>query len=159
MRYDEWLLVLHLDHDLPEMRSACQELERLLGLLEGEYPVDNRVNLVLLVELHHLLEAVLGTVDDALDRQVLAQREHVHVESVVRVVLLSGCVADAINQSAKSDAGKRLAQGLRATGLEDDVRAVVVRYPHHLLVPVGVRAVVDGIVGSERLRLLQLLVG
>lgn len=159
MIYDEWPLVLHLNHDLAEMSSACQELERLFGLFEGEYPVDNGVNLVLLVELHHLLEAVLGTVDDSLDRQVLAQCEHIHVESVVRILLLPGCVADAIDQSTKGDAIKGLAQGLRAAGFEDDVCAVVVRHPHHFLVPVGVRAVVDGIVGSELLRLLQLLVG
>lgn len=141
------------------MRSTVQELEGLLGLCKGELPVNHRPDLVLLVELHHLLEPVLRAVENALESNVPPQCQHVHVGPVIRLVHLAGEISNAVDETAKCDTIEALFQGLRAAGLEDNVCAVVVGVLHHSLFPVGGCAVVDGVVCSELLGLSKFFVG
>lgn len=147
------------DHNLAKMAAGIQKLQCLLRLVEGKLPVHHRLNLVLLVEPDHLLEPVLGSVDDALQSHVSSQGKHVHVRSVVRFVDLAGEVSDAVDKTAEGDAVEALLQSLGTTGFEHNVGAVVVGYFHDGLFPVGVLAVVDCVVGAELLGLGEFLVG
>lgn len=153
------MYLFHIDHNFPEMPSTEQKLQRLLGLGKWEHPVDHRLDLVLLVELHHLLEAVLGPVDDSLESDVPAQRQHIHVSPVLGLIHLAGKIPDAVYKSTKRNTVKALLQRLRTTGLENDVCTVVVGVLHHGFFPIGRGAVVDGVVCTELFGLLEFLVG
>lgn len=147
------------DHNLAKMAAGIQKLQCLLCLVEGELPVHHRLDLVLLVEPDHLLEPVLGSVDNTLQSHVSSQGKHVHVRPVVRFIDLAGEVSDAVDKTAEGDAVEALFQGLSSAGFEHNVGTVVVGYFHDGLFPVGVLAVVDCVVGPELLGLGEFLVG
>lgn len=134
------------------MRSAVQILHRLLALLEGKHLINDRPNLVLDIELDHLLEAVLRPVHDPLHRHRAPEAEHVDVRPVAGVVDLARDVADAVDQAAERDGVEGLADRLGAAVLEDHVGALAVRQLHDFVCPVRSAAVVDAVVGAESFR-------
>ena len=141
------------------MAPTSQKLKRLVGLLKREHLVNDRLNLMFLIEPHRFLEPILWSVDDPLQRDVSPQREQVHVHSVIRRVHLAGHIPDTVDQPTKGDGVKALPQGLGTTNLQDDVCAVVIGEAHHFFFPVGMGAVVDCVVGAEILGLGELGIG
>ena len=85
------------------MTATIQELERLLRLFEGEEFANNWVNLMLLIELVHLLEAVLGSINNTLDSNVAAQNQYIQIRPVIRLINLARDVTNAVDQPAKDN--------------------------------------------------------
>lgn len=146
---------MNFDNHLTEVATTRQELECFLGFFEREDPVDDRVNLLLLVKTVHFLEAILRAVDDTLEGHSTAKSEEVDVQTILVSVHLARNVADAVNQSTKSDAIKALAQSFGTTNLENNVNAPVLGELVNLLFPVRVGAVVDSEIGTQLLGLVQ----
>lgn len=150
---------LDLNHHFAKVATALQELERLLGLVEGEGAADDRADLMRLVESNHLLKSVFGAIDDPLQSDSASQRQQVHVQPVIVRVHLARDVANAVDQSTKGNAIEALPQSLGSTRLENDIGAVVVSPLHHLRFPARGGAVVDGEIGTELFGLVQFRIG
>lgn len=135
------------------MTATIQELERLLRLFEGEEFANNWVNLMLLIELVHLLEAVLGSINNTLDSNVAAQNQYIQIRPVIRLINLARDVTNAVDQPAKGNTTQALVESFGSADFEDDISAVVVCYTHDFFLPVGCFAVVDCVVCAEFLGL------
>lgn len=146
----------HLDNHLSKVLATKEILKRLFGFGKLKGPVDDGVDLRPGVDAEHLLKAVLGPVEDALERDVALERQQVGVHAVSRRVLLTRQVADAAYEPAKGHALKGLGQRLGAARLEDHVGAPAARELQHRLLPLGRRLVVDDVVRAHALCALQL---
>jgi len=107
--------LLDFDDYFAEMAAAFQEFERLYRLGERKHPVDYWVNLVFLVETDHLLESILGAINDSLQRHRPTESQQVHIQTIIVSIHLARDVADAIDESPESDTIKALSDGLSTT--------------------------------------------
>lgn len=152
------ILYLNFNHHLPKVTPTLKELEGLFRLHKGKHPIHHGPNLMLLIEADHLLKPILRSINNALQSHRPPQSQEVHIQPVIPGIYLAGDVTDAVDETTKCDAIKALSQRLGTTGLEDDIRAVVLSPIHDLFFPVGRGAVVDGIVGAELFGLFQLCI-
>lgn len=107
--------LLDFDNYLSEVAAAFQEFERLYSLGERKYPVDYWLNLVFLVEMDHLLEPVLGAIDDSLECDCATESQQIDIQTIVVSIHLARNVADAVDESTPSDTIKAFSKGLSTT--------------------------------------------
>jgi len=147
------LVACNLYHDFPKMCTRKQVFQRFLGLIKFKHLVNDRMNLMLLIKAQHFLEPILRAIQNALERDIPAQRQHIRTQATRRrQILLAAQIANAVDQAAEGHAIKRLPQRLRAAILKHDVRTLTTRHPQHLSRPRRRGDVVDGVVRAERPR-------
>lgn len=111
------------------------------------------MNLMLLVELVHLLEPILRSVNNTFESDIATQDQEIQICPVIRLIDLAREVTDAVDQPAKGNTAQALVESSGSTNFEDNIRAVVVCYAHNFFLPVGSFAVVDCVVCAEFLGL------
>jgi hypothetical protein len=92
------------------MPPSKQLLERLFCLIKLEHLINNGMYL-LLIKLQHLLKSFSGTVQDALQRNVPLQRQHIGIRSVSLGIFLPRQVSNTIYKSTKSYATRKIFEG------------------------------------------------
>lgn len=151
--------MVDLDHHLAKVASAAQEFKRLDSGVEFKHPVHYGVNPVLLVEPQHVLELILGPIQNPFERDGAPQRQHIDVCPVVGPVRFPRNVPNAVDEAAKRDTLEALLKSACTAYLEDDVGAMAAGGLHDNVLPVWICNVVDQDVGAKLLRLAQLIVG
>lgn len=114
------------------------------------------MDITVLVELDHLLQAIPRSIQHTFQRNIPAQCQDVSIHSITRRILFTGEVADARDHAAKRHAVEALAKRLRGAVLEDNVGSVAVGELEDFVLPVWICAVIDHAVCTEGFGLLEL---
>lgn len=110
-------LLMDLNDHLSKVSPALQKLEGLLGLIKRKHSIDNRVDLMLLVEFHHLFESVSRAVDDPLQSESLAQSQKIDIRLIASGASFAGSISNAIYKTAVRSTLETLENGLGTTSL------------------------------------------
>lgn len=111
------LALLNLDDYFAEVAGTLQEFECFLSLSEREDPVNYGVDLVLLIEADHLLEAILGAVNNSPEGHCPTKGQQVDIQAIFISIDLARNVADAVDQTSEGDAIEALPQSFGAANL------------------------------------------
>ncbi len=122
--------------------------------LQAEGPVDDRAQPIGLDPANHLLLLAPATYEHALQPRVLD-----HHEGQRQIAALAGQRANQRNASGVTNRNDRLRQRPGPSGLHYVVHALAPGEPPDRTAPLRVGFVVDGVVCTERLGTLELLVG
>lgn len=98
----------NLDDYFPEVAALVYILQGIPRLFRLELAIDDKVGLLLSIQTQHLLEAVLGSIQDTLERDIPRERKHVGIDPATRGVFLARQVTDGADEAAKRDTLEQL---------------------------------------------------
>ena len=86
------------------MSTLIQVLQRFFGLLKLPHLIHNRLALLLLHKLNHLLKSVLWSIHYAFKRNISIESQDISVQSLPWNIFSSRQVTDAVDEPTESDA-------------------------------------------------------